>query len=251
MHVEIVGTGPRVVLVHGSVTGPETWARQRPLAERWTLELVTRPGFWPLPPVDRVDFEAEAPLVAAQLGEGAHLVGHSYGGVISLLAAARRPDAVRSLTVIEPPALDVARGHPAADAMIARIQELAATGTPQPRAYLEVFLRTVGSSVPLPEELPPFLQRGAALLLVERGVHEARISLGPLRAGAFPVLVVSGGHAPAFDAVCDVLERELGADRAVLPGAGHTAQRAPGFNETLERFLLAAERRPERATAGG
>jgi pimeloyl-ACP methyl ester carboxylesterase len=241
--VERIGSGPRVVLVHGSVTGPGTWSRQRPLAERWTLELVTRPGFWPLEPVPRVDFAAEAPLVGEALGEGAHLVGHSYGGVVSLLAAAARPEAVRSLTVVEPPALGVARGHPAADAMIARVEALWAEGTPEPRAFLEEFLRTVGSAVPLPEELPPALQRGAELLLVERGPHEARIPFEALRAGGFPVLVVSGGHSPAFDAVCDVVERELSAERAVLPGAGHAAPGAPGFNEVLERFLLGAEAR--------
>ena len=33
------------------------------------------------------------------------------------------------------------------------------------------------------------------------------------------------------------LLRRLDAERAVLPGAAHNAQRAPGFNEALERFL--------------
>jgi pimeloyl-ACP methyl ester carboxylesterase len=240
VQVERIGSGPRVVLVHGSVTGPETWSRQRPLAERWTLELVTRPGFWPLEPVARVDFDADAPLVADQLGGGAHLVGHSYGGVISLLAAALRPEAVRSLTVIEPPALDVARGDAAVDAMVARTEELWSGEAPETRFFLEEFLRSVGSSVPMPDELPPPVQRGAELLLVERLPHEARIPLPALRRAGFPVLVVSGAHSPVFDAVCDVLERELGAERAVLPGAGHAPQRAPGFNEVLEGFLARA-----------
>ena len=160
VQLERIGSGPRVVLVHGSATGPETWSRQRPLAERWTLELVTRPGFWPLEPVARVDFEADAPPVAEQLGDGAHLVGHSYGGVITLLAAAERPDAVRSLTVIEPPALDVARGDPDVDAMVSRVEELWSGAPPEPRVFLEEFLRTVGSSVPMPEELPPRCSAG-------------------------------------------------------------------------------------------
>jgi len=29
----------------------------------------------------------------------------------------------------------------------------------------------------------------------------------------------------------------MGAERAVLPGAGHSIPRAPGFNERLEDFL--------------
>jgi pimeloyl-ACP methyl ester carboxylesterase len=149
---------------------------------------------------------------------------------------------VLSLPLIEPPALDVARGDPAVDAMVARIDELWGAESLEPRAFLEEFLAAVGSSIRLTDELPAPLQRGAELLLVERLPHEARIPLDPLRAAGFPVLVVSGGHSATFDAVCDVLERELAAERVVLPGAGHTVQRAPGFDEALERFLLAAER---------
>jgi pimeloyl-ACP methyl ester carboxylesterase len=44
-------------------------------------------GFAASPPLARGDFEAEAPLIAELLGDGAHLVGHSYGAVIALLAA--------------------------------------------------------------------------------------------------------------------------------------------------------------------
>jgi pimeloyl-ACP methyl ester carboxylesterase len=230
------------VFVHGSVMGGRpTWSGQRTLGDRFRLEIIERPGFPPNPPVDYVDFDDHAALVAEVVGEGAHLAGHSYGGVITLLAAAAVPDAIHSLTVIEPPALDVARGVPAVDAMIGRVAELWSGEPPAARAFLEEFLRTVGSSVPMPDELPPPVQRGAEMLLVERGPHEARIPLAALRDGGFPILVVSGAHSPAFDSVSDVLERELSAERAVLPGAGHAAQRAPGFNQVLERFLAGAE----------
>ena len=64
-----------------------------------------------------------------------------------------------------------------------------------------------------------------------------------MAAASFPKLVVSGAHDPAFDAVCDVLERRLGAERAVIPGADHSVQRTEApFNERLEAFL---ERAPE------
>src|SRR2546423_7454781 len=114
VHVRTIGSGPRVVLVHGSVgNGRSTWEAQLALADRFTLVIPDRPGSPPNPPVERVDFEEQAPLVAELLGDGAHLVGHSYGGVISLYAAGLRPEAVRSLVVIEPPAFGVARGVPA------------------------------------------------------------------------------------------------------------------------------------------
>jgi citrate synthase len=63
-----------------------------------------------------------------------------------------------------------------------------------------------------------------------------------LAAAPFPKLAVSGGHSPAFEAVCDVLEQRLGAERAVLPGMGHSVQRLGGpFNELLTEFVLRAE----------
>jgi pimeloyl-ACP methyl ester carboxylesterase len=51
------------------------------------------------------------------------------------------------------------------------------------------------------------------------------------------VLVVTGDHEPAFDAAADVLCARLGAERLVLPGAGHAVQRAPGFNAALAAFI--------------
>jgi hypothetical protein len=37
--------------------------------------------------------------------------------------------------------------------------------------------------------------------------------------------------------LCDALAERLGARRECLPGAGHAAQRAPGFNQLLEDFI--------------
>ncbi len=79
------------------------------------------------------------------------------------------------------------------------------------------------------------------MLMRERGPWEAGIPLDELAAAPFPKLVVSGAHSAAFDAVCDVLERRLPAERASLPGAGHNVQRAPGFNDVLARFLERAD----------
>jgi pimeloyl-ACP methyl ester carboxylesterase len=120
LSVERIGHGPPILFVHGDIVGPSlTWRKQRELAERWTLVIPSRPGFGASPPLERSDFQVEAPMFAELLGEGAHLVGHSYGAVIALLAAAERPDAVRSLTVSEPGCLRVAEGTPAVDEMIA------------------------------------------------------------------------------------------------------------------------------------
>ena len=50
-----------------------------------------------------------------------HLVGHSYGGVIALLAAARCLEAIRSLTVTEPPAFGLVRGQPEVEDWLAYV----------------------------------------------------------------------------------------------------------------------------------
>ena len=237
----------RLVLVHGSVLGgAATWRNQRPLADRFDLVVVERPGFPPKPPVERVDFETHAALVADELEPGDHLVGHSYGGVISLLAAARRPDVLRSVTVVEPPATGVALGDPAVDRFAAGATELWTKGPrDDPEAFLRTFLRAVGSDFDPPSPLPPELEQGARTLIGERLPSEAEIPLDTLAAAPFPKLVVSGAHHPAFDAICDVLERELHAERVVLAGHGHSVQRHPDFNAALADFVTrAAARRP-------
>jgi pimeloyl-ACP methyl ester carboxylesterase len=238
-HVETIGSGPRVVLVHGSGTAASAWDAQRELADRFTLVVAIRSGYPPNPPLERIDFEEQAAELEPLLEDTAHLVGHSYGGVIALLMAARRPDAVRSLTVSEPPAFALARGNPEVERLVGELVAFRAESPHEPREYLEGFLPIVGTRTRLPQELPAELAQGARAAMAERPPWEAQIPLEQLAATRFPKLVVSGGHNGAFDAVCDVLEQRLGAERAVLAGAGHSLPRAPGYLERLEAFLRA------------
>jgi pimeloyl-ACP methyl ester carboxylesterase len=229
----------RVVLVHGSVTnGPATWSALEPLSERYELVVPNRGGYPPNPPLERIDFEQQAEELAPLLGDGAHLVGHSYGGVISLLIAARHPERVRSLTVNEPPAFGVARGRPEVERLVAGLAEHMVSGPREPSAFLEGFRALVGFAANLSDPLPPDLDQGVRALMVERPPWDAEIPLDDLAAARFPKLVVSGAHNHAFDAVCDVLEDRLGGERAVLPGAGHALPRAPGYRERLDTFLI-------------
>jgi pimeloyl-ACP methyl ester carboxylesterase len=221
-----------------------TFRKQRELAERWSLILPNRPGFGSSPPLERLDFEIEAPLLAELLGDGAHLVGHSYGGVIALLIAAQRPEAVRSLTVSEPGCLRVAAGDPVVDEMI-RNGELLFSDPDSipPEVFLRYFRSGAGSARDTPEELPEELARGVELLKTERPSWEAEIPLEQLAAAGPPTLVISGDHSEAFEAVCDALADRLGAERAVIPGRGHTVpSTGEPYNHALERHLLASER---------
>lgn len=103
----------------------------------------------------------------------------------------------------------------------------------EPEDYLEFFMPLVGSKLPLGNLAPP-MRQGALAAMRERSPAEAEIPLDEIRV---PVLVISGAHHEAFDAVVDVLVERLGAERAVLPGAGHSLPRAPGFNEVLADWV--------------
>jgi pimeloyl-ACP methyl ester carboxylesterase len=245
LEIDHVGSGPTVLFVHGSVVGAmRTWREQLPLAADWSLSRPNRPGFGASPPLPRGDFEVEAPLFAELLGDGAHLVGHSYGAVIALHAAALRPRAVLSLTVSEPGCLRVAAGAPGVDQQVAH-GELLYQQAPElePLEFLHAFRGGVGSTHETPARLSGELLDGVRLLMRERPPWESQPPLQELARAGFPKLVVSGGHSPVFEAVCDAVAARLGAQRAVISGRGHTIPATgAAYNERLHAFLGETER---------
>ncbi|HET6918262.1 MAG TPA: alpha/beta fold hydrolase [Jiangellaceae bacterium] len=126
LHVVELGEGDPIVFVHGSFGwGEDTFPDQRELGDDYRVVLVDRRGYGDSPPAKRFDFDSLTEDICALLGDGVHLVGHSYGGLLCLLAAARRPEAVWSLAAIEPPAASIARGHPVVESIIERAAWLA------------------------------------------------------------------------------------------------------------------------------
>lgn len=234
------------MLVHGGVLfGELTWREQLPLAERWELLIVERAGYGRSRHVcDGEDATVDGPLIAELLGDGAHLVGQSSGAVASLLAAGLRPEAVRSLTLCEPPAFQLAPDSAAARTMQQQLAQLVGSDA-EGATLLQRFVAIVGSNATIPDELPPPLAEGARALRAHgEGIPwTLDLPLDQLAAAPFPKLVISGDHSPAFEDVCDALAARLGAERAHVLGAKHTTPQAgAAFNERLEGFLSAAER---------
>src|SRR5919206_1723531 len=107
------GRGQPVVFVHGGTGDWRTWEGQMAAfsAGHRAIALSCR-GYWPnrkLDPDDRITLDTFVEDVAAfirALEAGpVHLVGHSSpGGFGGLLLAARYPDLLRSLVLLEPPA---------------------------------------------------------------------------------------------------------------------------------------------------
>jgi len=243
--VDVWGAGEPVVLVHGSLaTGAEEWEAQRPLAdEGFRLLVLDRRGYGRSPAAEGEDFLRDADDIAALMGDGAHLVGHSYGGLGVLFAAARRPEATRSLTLLEPGAFALGQDQPAGRALVDAVRRAWDADLPDEEWVVD-FLKAVGSD---PDEFPaefltvavpltPVLRRGRAL-------WDAQLPLAELASAPFPKLVVSGGHSAGFDAVCDDLAVRIGASRAQVAGAGHEIQfAAPQINEVLINLWRSASR---------
>lgn len=226
LFVDTWGTGTPVVLVHGSLaTGADEWQSQRPLAdEGFRLSVLDRRGYGRSGAAEGEDFLRDADDIVALMGDGAHLVGHSYGGLGVLFAAARRPEATLSLALLEPGTFALGQHHPAARALVGEVRALWNQDLPD-EDWVIRFFKAVGSD-------PDALHRdliAAAVALVPvlrhgRPIWYSDLPLAELAAAHFPKLVVSGGHSAGFEAICDDLAERIGASRTVVVGAGHEIQ---------------------------
>jgi pimeloyl-ACP methyl ester carboxylesterase len=253
LHVTVWGSGEPAVFVHGSMGwGASTWAEQRPLGDNYRLLVVDRRGFGDRPGPDAGDWEADAEDIAALLTEPAHVVGQSYGGVSSLLAAAQTPALIHSLTVIEPPALGLVCGDTTVEEFMRRITSAKEEAT-DPDDYRRRFYAAFGFKPPDAALATGHELRAAASSWRERPPWDADIPLDALAAADFPKLVVRGAwdSAPpeareigmhSLHRVCDVLVESLGADHVTFEGAAHNPQAlgAP-FNERLLEFWRSAD----------
>jgi pimeloyl-ACP methyl ester carboxylesterase len=227
-----------VLLVHGGASAATTWKGLAPLKQRWTLAFVHRRGYPPSPPEPegRHDFDVDAADLLPLLAPRPHVIAHSYGGLGVLIAASRRPDLVRSLTLLEP-ALFLGLDDPEV-ARFERIgNEVLTHGLDTDPVTLRQFLRVAGADVD-DGPLSPDVARGVRRAHRARLPREAKPDLDVLRDAGIPTLVASGDHAPAPERMCDALAAQLGAERLVASGAGHFVAAAPGFAPCFERFLM-------------
>ncbi len=121
----VYGAGPPLVLVHGGFSDHDTnWQEVKPLLQdRFTVYAVARRGRGDssTTQVHSVEDEvADVATVLRQLSEPAFLLGHSYGAVCALGAAALNPAGVRKLVLYEPPF-----PHLATTERLARLEALA------------------------------------------------------------------------------------------------------------------------------
>ncbi len=229
-----IGSGPPVVLVHG--TCPAWWG-ELPAWLAASTEVLTydRRGFGTSRGLTADGFSAHACDLAAVIGdEPAVVVGWSMGGVVALEAACAHPERFRGLVLIEPPlhakrSPDVAMASSVLGAMVMGRLGRAEAGA---RWFLRwAFTRTDGEPNDL-ERLPvdalSRLREGDNAAIVgeiEHGTGE-HLELDALRALDLPVTVLHGtASRPAFAAAA---RRIAGAVPSALletvEGSGHVMQ---------------------------
>lgn len=244
LHIQMWGeSGERLLLIHGSNTeNPEAiWAQQRTFASQYQIVIPHRRGYG-LSPRPRSDWTYEDDIsdLLPLLGEGAHLVGLSYGGLLSLLLAGQRPDLIHSLTVIEPPVFGLASARPEV-ARVITAQTPVYEASPTPEAFLAGLVRSFGQEIPGTFQLSPQHRKGIEATMRESAPWTIPLPLDLLGHLDCPKLVVSGDWHPAFIVTADSLAERIAAQRLLIPNTGHGAQGSgKPFNDRLRTLLQQA-----------
>jgi pimeloyl-ACP methyl ester carboxylesterase len=234
--------GPPLALVHGSWGEHTAWDLVLPaLTPRFRVLTYDRRGHSdserpPTPGSAEEDTADLAALLAHLALAPAHLVGNSFGAMVALRLALRRPELVRSLALHEPPFLDLplddADDARAAREVKARIEAVAARlAAGDADGGARQFFDTVAFEPGTWDGIPPDLQ---ALLIgnAPTFVDEARdpdayaIDVAALAACRRPVLLTRGDQSlPFFAPIVAALGAALPrAEVRVLAGAGHVPQ---------------------------
>jgi len=242
LNVRISGQqGPDVLLLHGSTgnDGEIVWSDQRQLSADYRMIVPDRRGYGGSPDPAPTEWEDHIRDVVALLGEGAHFVGHSYGAVLGLVVGSRRPELIRSLTLIEPPAFGLARGDPAVEKLLSKLMPAFSPSSGMtPEEFSIAFGEALtGQPSPLPTGMSHKQREQTLNIMREPVPWEAPVELDKLAVAPFRKLVVSGNWHPAFEAVCDVLTDRLSAERLVLAGNGHGPHHVDGGRPLNARLL--------------
>lgn len=234
------GAGVPVVLVHSGGLSSRQWSR---MAGRLGARRIIAPDLLgsgasdPVPGDEPFHFDRDVEALDAVLDTleaPYHLVGHSYGGLIALMAAKARPERVRSLSLFEPVAFGVMYSAGAEDG-IRNLEDYDSDGTffddaaGGGEAWMERFIdwwQGQGAWRGLSDSArAAFLRVGRKVfqevrsLTADRTPHSA---YGEVKA---PALLMTGARSPlAARRVCEVLARSLPNARLVtLEDAGHMA----------------------------
>ncbi len=268
------GAGEPVVFVHGGASDLRTWETQ--LASFGCTHRAisySRRYAYPNAPIaaDADDpmqphVDDLAAVVRALDAAPAHLVGHSWGGFICLLAAIQHPELVRSLVIEEPPVLTlfVSGNGPRPTELlrlfvtrprtaVAILRFGASTIAPARAAFargdieraIEVYGRGVLGEAAFARLSPARRQQVRDNIAADRaqllGDGFPPLVADDVRALRMPVLLLTGANSPALflhlaDRLCELLPH---ARRVEIPDASHLLheQNSAAVERALRDFL--------------
>ena len=246
--------GVPVVLVHSSGLSSRQWTRLSgrvaPARRVIAPDLLGSGASDPVPADALFHFGEDVAALEGLLDtieERYHLVGHSYGGLVALAAARRRPERVISLALFEPVAFGVLYSEGDRDG-IASLEDYDPDGTFFDDAaggrepWLERFIdwwQGEGAWRGLPEPArSAFLKVGRKVFQEVRSLTSDRTPLEAYRALTMPTLFMSGARSPlAARRVCEIFARGLPAAKLVtLEDAGHMGPLTHG--QTVAELIL-------------
>lgn len=244
------GTGPVVVLVHGSLCDCRYWhAQVRALSRHFRVIAPSLRGYWPAKwdgmgggfSIAQHSQDLQDLLTHLEI-QAAHVVGHSRGGRIALQWAADAPDRVRTLTLADPGLSTETPATAPQGTFREAASQLIANG--EVEAGLSLFIDAVSGANTWRRMVPWFqeMARDNANTLLAQ-IREPNLPLPPdtlMRIG-HPALLIGGALSPQpYPRILDTLELHLPhAERVTITGSSHGMNigNPRAFNEAVTTFI--------------
>ena len=250
------GSGPPVVLVHGSVSDYREWLMQMaPLARHYRVIAYSRRYHWPnLPPGKDADASVErqaddlAAIIRAMGIAPAHIVGHSFGGAVAINLTLRHPELVRTLVLAEPTVAGVLGDTPENDAVSkesqavrAEMKEAFASGDAERIVRTYAARVAPGEFEKAPPEIQQMLFANVPAFQLDFTSRRSPFTCDDARRLAVPVLILSGERsAMGLQRIAEAASRCMKAATFVkIRQATHWMQHdhAQAFNDAVLAFL--------------
>ena len=243
---EVIGSGPDVILIPGLTASKDVWRPAVAAIPGYRYHLIQVSGFAGAPVRGNAQGDVVAPLAdeiaryirANHLGRPA-IVGHSMGGTLALMLAARHPDEVGKVMVVDM----LPQPAELLGASASGIRGLADTlsnlsGTAFGRSLIESAIRAFGNDrIDNLKSDPDVVARAAH----ELALTDLRPELPRIKT---PLTILYASPDPSLAATADSVYREAYAgDPAAhlvrIDGSGHMimADQPRRFEEELRKFL--------------
>lgn len=231
------GTGPALLLVHGSPGDSRSWGRVVPhLRDRFRVLAVDLPGYGgsdgvPDEPVGRAALMGAAVARLAEINGPVRLVGHSYGGVVAVQAALQaKPGSIEALVLLEPVffrALQLTNDRQALDPAAAHFEDYASrasAGEPGVVRLMIDYWFGDQAFARMPEPVRAYLDANAPRNAIDvRSSFNDTATREQLAAFVPPVRVVGGDRSPEVVRAIgrSILQLIPNARLEALAGANH------------------------------